>query len=166
MAGGASDAIRSASAPDSDGAASPERAPPPELTQAAKELGQAGLEVGRSAWDVVRHFRTLFAADLSLSRSAFGLTLAWTGGAIALGASAWLMLMTLLVLWLQSTGWVGWMGAVAIPALLSAAGAAACAWFAAKYFEDTRLDATRRQLEKLGMAEDPQRVEQTPERLP
>ena len=161
MAAGVSDATRPAT--PGTGAANDE---PPELTQAAKDLGQAGIEVGRSAWEVVRHFRTLFAAYLSLSRSALGLTLAWTGAAIALGASAWLLAMTLLVLFLQSTGWVGWQGAVLLPALVSGALAAFCAWRAMVIFEDTRLDATRRQLEKLGMGEDPERVEAAPERLP
>lgn len=140
--------------------------PPPELQQAAKDLGQAGIEVGRSAWDVVRHFRTLFAADLALSRVAFGVALAWAGVAIVLGASAWLLAMVSVVLWLQSTGWVGWQGAVLIPAAVSAAGGAACVWFAVKAFADTSLNATRRQLVKLGMAEDPERVEQNPELLP
>lgn len=162
MAAGVSDATRPAT-PDS-GAANDE--PPPELQQAAKDLGQAGIEVGRSAWGVVRHFRTLLAADLALSRVAFGVTLAWAGVAIVLGASAWLLAMVSVVLWLQSTGWVGWQGAVLIPAIVSAAGGAVCVRFAAKAFADTSLNATRRQLVKLGMAEDPERVEQNPEQLP
>lgn len=162
MAAGVSDATRPAN-PGTDGAATEE---PPELGQAAKDLGQAGIEVGRSAWEVVHHFRTLLSADLALSRVAFGVTLAWAGVAIVLGASAWLLAMALLVLWLQSTGWVGWQGAVLLPALVSAAGAAVCVWFAVKAFADTSLIATRRQLVRLGLSEDPERVEQNPERLP
>lgn len=165
MAGRVSDAPRHQFAPGETAADVPS-GDPPELAQAAKLLGQAGIEVGRSAWESVRHLRTLFAADLSLSRSAFGLTLAWAGAGIALGASAWLMLMTLVVLWLQSSGWVGWVGAVTLPAIVSAAGAALCVWKAVQVFGDTRLDATRRQLEKLGMAEDPEKMEQAPEQLP
>lgn len=164
MAASAPDALRQSSG--SSAGASESSGAPPDLGLAAKQLGQAGVEVGRSAWDVLRLFRTLFAADLSLSRSAFGLTLAWAGGAIALGASAWLLTMTLLVLWLQASGWVGWVGAVTIPAIVSAIGAGFCVWRAVEVFGDTRLDATRRQLEKLGMGEDPEQVEAAPERLP
>jgi uncharacterized membrane protein YqjE len=165
MAGRVSDAPRHHFAPGETAADVPS-GNPPDVAQAAKLLGQAGVEVGRSAWEAMRHLRTLFAADLSLSRSAFGMTLAWAGAGIALGASAWLFFMTLLVLWLQSTGWVGWVGAVTLPAVVSAIGAAICVWRAVDVFGDTRLDATRRQLEKLGMAEDPEHVEKAPEQLP
>lgn len=139
-------------------------ADPPELTQAAKELGQAGLEVGRSAWQTLVLFRRLVAADLALSRSAFGLTLAFAGAAIALGASAWLLLMTLMVLALNATG-LGWMASVAIPAVLSGVGAAVFAWRASIIFGDTGFKASRRQLARLGMAEDPEHVEEHPEQV-
>lgn len=151
-----------------DGTASDGAAPadPPELIRAAKDLGQAGMDVGRSAWGVLTAFRALVAADISLSRSAFGLTLFFTGLAIVFGASAWLMLMTTLVLALHASGWMGWIGAVVIPALLSLVGAAACAWRASKVFGDTRLDASRRQLARLSLAEDPAEIEENPERVP
>jgi uncharacterized membrane protein YqjE len=152
--------------PASDGDPGATRPEPPELKRAAVDLGHTGVELGRSAWKVLGGFRALLAADLSLSRSAFGLTLAYTGVAIALGASAWLLLMTLIVLGLQSTGWVGWFGAVLVPALLSGAGAAWCAWRATKVFEDTTLAATRRQLARLDLGEDPEEVERHPERVP
>jgi hypothetical protein len=141
-------------------------ADPPPLSQAAKDVGQAGLEVGKSAWAVVTSFRSLVAADLSLSRSAFGLTLAYAGVAIALGASAWLLLMAVLVMILQGTGWVGWIGSLAIPAVLSLGGAGAFAWRASKVFTDTRLDATRRQLSRFSLAEDPADIERHPEKVP
>lgn len=124
------------------------------------------MDVGRSAWGVLAAFRSLVAADFSLSRSAFGLTLFYTGVAIALGASAWLLLMTILVLALQASGWMGWIGAVALPAVLSLIGAAAFAWRASVIFGDTRLDASRRQLARFSLAEDPEEIEDNPERVP
>lgn len=123
------------------------------------------MDVGRSAWGVLTAFRALVAADISLSRSAFGLTLFYTGLAIVFGASAWLLLMTTLVLALHASG-LGWIGAVAIPAVLSLVGAAGCAWRASIVFGDTRLDASRRQLARLSLAEDPQDIEENPERVP
>jgi uncharacterized membrane protein YqjE len=140
-------------------------ADPPELSQAAQDLGRAALGAGRSAWHVTKTFRTLLAADLSLSRSALGMTLAFAAVGIVLGASAWLLLMTLLVVALRELG-LGWLVAIAIPALLSLAGAALCMWRASIAFADTRLNATRRQLARFGLGEDPAALERHPEHLP
>lgn len=137
---------------------------PPELSQAAEDIAKAGLEAGRSAWGVATSFRTLVAADIALSRSAFGLTLAYTGAAIALGASAWLLLMGVLVLSLQATG-LALVWALLLPALLSATGAGICGYIASRVFTDTRLSATRRQLANLGLANDPAKIESDPEHV-
>lgn len=138
---------------------------PPPLTQAAQDLGRAGVESGRAAWSVLGGLRQLFAADLALSRSALGLTLAWAGAAIALGASAWLLLMALLVLALHNGLGFGWIAAFAWPAVVSLLGTALAGWRAARVFDDTRLNATRRQLARLGWGEDPAEVEREPERV-
>jgi uncharacterized membrane protein YqjE len=138
---------------------------PPALAQAAQDLGRAGVESGRAAWDVLGAIRKLFAADLALSRSAFGLTLAWAGAAIALGASAWLLLMGLLVLVLHDALGMSWIAAMLLPALVSLLGAGLAGWRAARVFDDTRLNATRRQLARLGWGEDPAEVEREPERV-
>lgn len=137
---------------------------PPPLTQAARDIGRAGVESGRAAWEAVGALRKLVAADFALSRSAFGLTLAWAGVGIALGASAWLLLMGLLVLGLHELG-LGWIAALSLPALVSLGGAGLAGWRAAQVFDDTRLNATRRQLAHLGWGEDPVAVERDPERL-
>jgi uncharacterized membrane protein YqjE len=157
-------------APASDAGATSTSSPPPaeappDLLDAAKRIGDAARDAGQSAWQVATSFRSLVAADLALSRSAFGLTLVYTGIAIALGASAWLLLMGVLVLALQSTG-LSLLWSLALPALLSATGAAICTWIGSKVFEDTQLRATRRQLARLGLAEDPAQVEREPERVP
>ena len=141
------------------------RPDPPELTLAAKQIGEAGVAVGRSLWGVATAFRALVAADLSLSRSAFGMTLALTGVAIVFGASAWLLLMALAVFSLQSAG-LSLVAAVAVPALFSLFAAIAAAWAAIRVFGDTRLNATRRQLARFSLAEDPEHVQAHPERVP
>lgn len=158
------------SAPAADAGATspsldPEAGPAPDLIDAAKNIGNATRDAGKSAWQVATSFRSLIAADLALSRSAFGLTLVYVGIAIALGASAWLLLMGVLVLALQSTG-LSLMWSLGLPALLSATGAGICTWIGSKVFEDTQLRATRRQLARLGLAEDPEHVEREPERVP
>jgi hypothetical protein len=131
------------------------RADPPELTRAAQEIGSAGMQAGRSAWGIVTSFRRLVAADLALSRSAFGLTLAYTAGAIVLGASAWMFLMAAVVLGLQELG-LPLVWAVLIPGLASGIGAGVVAFAGSRIFEHTRLDATRRQLARFGWAGDPE----------
>ncbi|RZA15670.1 MAG: phage holin family protein, partial [Lysobacteraceae bacterium] len=68
--------------------------------QAAPDLGEALHALGadsraglKAASDSLKALRILVAADFSLARSAFGRALAFTGVAIAFGASAWLLLM-------------------------------------------------------------------------
>ena len=138
---------------------------PPPLMQTAEKLGHAGKESVSAAWELLGAFRRLFAADLALSRSAFGLTLAWAGVAIALGASAWLLLMAWVVVLLHEAAGLSWSGAVAVPAQVSLLGAAGAAWWASRVFDDTRLNATRRQLARFGLGEDPADVEREPERV-
>ena len=158
------------SAPASDAGASsaspgPSSDAAPDLVDAAKNIGNATREAGRSAWQVATSFRSLVAADFALSRSAFGLTLVYAGIAIATGASAWLLMMAVLVVALQSTG-LSLLWSLALPALLSAVGAGICTWIGSKVFEDTQMRATRRQLARIGLAEDPEQVEREPERMP
>ena len=134
-----------------DGGEAPRRAQ--HIDDAVRELGAAGratLEAGR---DAGKAFRILFAADVSLARSAFGRTLALTGVAIAFGASAWLLLMAALIVGLSRGLGVPWALSLLLTALLSVAVTAIAAWMATRYFEHTRLKATRRQLARLGIGE-------------
>lgn len=123
------------------------------IAEALRELGAGGratLEAGR---DAGKALRILLAADISLARSAFGRTLAFTAVAIAFGASAWLLLMATLVVGLsRGLGW-SWPLALLATAGLSVAVTVAAAWRALRYFEHTRLQATRRQLARLGIGE-------------
>ena len=126
---------------------------PPSIDDAVRELrdtGKATLSAGR---DAGKALRILLSADVSLARSAFGRTLAFTGVAIAFGASAWLLLMAALVTWLGAGLGMPWSLAMLLTAVLSAVAAAVGTWIAMRYFEHTRMKASRRQLARLGFGE-------------
>ena len=73
--------------------------------------------------------------------------------AIAFGASAWLLLMaTLIVALSRSLGWP-WSLSLLLTAGLSVAITLLAAWGASRYFEHTRMQATRRQFARLGLGE-------------
>lgn len=132
---------------------SPGEAPPaPDLAEALKELGASGRAGLSAAGDAAKALRILVAADISLARSAFGRTLAFTAVAIAFGASAWLLLMAAMIAALQSIGF-SWLLALLFAAALSVAITLYAGWRAMRYFEHTRLKATRRQFARLGLGE-------------
>jgi hypothetical protein len=118
-----------------------------------KELGASGRATWDAGRDAGKAFRILLSADISLARSAFGRSLAFTGVAIAFGASAWLLLMAALIAALSiSLGWP-WALSLLLTGTLSLVIAGAGGWTAMRYFEHTRLKATRRQLARLGIGE-------------
>jgi len=82
------------------------------IEESLRELGATGRATWEAGRDASKAFRILLSADISLARSAFGRTLAFTGVAIAFGASAWLLLMAALIAWL-SMG-LGWPWALAL----------------------------------------------------
>ncbi|HVR82002.1 MAG TPA: phage holin family protein [Luteimonas sp.] len=136
---------------DGDSGGDRERAPGVE--ESLRQLGATGRATWTAGRDASKAFRILLAADVSLARSAFGRTLAFTGFAIAFGASAWLLLMAALIAWLSlGLGWA-WSLSLLLTAALSAAVTAVGGWMAMRYFENTRLQATRRQLARLGIGE-------------
>ncbi|WP_447937682.1 phage holin family protein [Thermomonas fusca] len=120
-----------------------------ETLRGLRDEGRAGL---KAAGDAAKALRILLAADISLARSAFGRTLAFTGVAIAFGASSWLLLMAAMVAAMQVAG-LSWMLALLIAAALSIGATVAATWAAIHYFEHTRMKATRRQLARLGIGE-------------
>lgn len=140
------------------GAARPDRAKPgagkaPGIDEAFAKLRDSGRATWGAGNDAFKAFRILFAADVSLARSAFGRTLALTGVAIAFGASCWLLLMAALVTWLARGVGLSFPLALLLCALLSAAITGWAVWQAQRYFEHTRMQATRRQLARLGIGE-------------
>ena len=152
---GAADSAAADSAAADSGAGVPGAGDPapPDLAESLRQVGAAGRASLGAAGDAAKAFRTLLIADVSLARSALGRTLALTGVAIAFGASAWLLLMATLIVYLtRGLGW-SWSLALLGTALLSLAITAIAAWQGMRYFEHTRLQATRRQLARLGIGE-------------
>lgn len=124
-----------------------------DLLESFRQVGASGQAGLAAASDVTKAMRKLVSADVSLARSAFGRTLAFTGVAIAFGASAWLLLMAALIVALNSgLGW-SWPVALLSTALLSIVLTVLAGWWAMRYFEHTRMKATRRQLARLGIGE-------------
>jgi hypothetical protein len=125
----------------------------PDVAEALREFGASGRAGLKAANDAAKALRILIAAVFSLARSAFGRTLALTGVAIAFGASSWLLLMaTLIVALSHGLGWP-WPLSLLLTAALSVAATALAAWWATRYFEHTRMRATRRQFARLGLGE-------------
>lgn len=131
----------------------PGTGPGPDIVEALREFS-AGSKAGyKAATDVAKSLRILLAADLSLARSAFGRTLAFTGAAIAFGASSWLLLMATLIVFLtRELGW-SWPLSLLVTALVSCIATGLAGWMATRYFEHTRMRATRRQFARLGVGE-------------
>ena len=125
----------------------------PDVAETLRRLGASGRATLTAGRDAATAFRILLLADISLARSAFGRTLAFTGVAIAFGASAWLLLMAALIAWLSlGVGWA-WSLSLLLAAALSLVITAIAGWMSMRYFEHTRLQATRRQLARLGVGE-------------
>lgn len=136
-----------------DGGDNAPPSPAPDLGESLRQLGATGRAGLGAGVDAAKAFRNLLAADLSLARSALGRALAFTGMAIAFGASAWLLLMATLVVFLSDgLGWP-WALSLLLTALVSLGITAFGGWSAMRYFEHTRLQATRRQLARLGLDE-------------
>lgn len=142
----ADESPRNGQAPPGPGAA-------PDLSASLHALGDDARAGLKAASDAAKALRILVAADVSLARSAFGRTLAFTGVAIAFGASTWLLLMAALVVWMSNGwGWT-WASSMLVTALVSALVTGAAGWAATRYFDHTRMKATRRQLARLGVGE-------------
>ena len=126
---------------------------PPDLGEAIREVGAAARAGLSEAGNAAKAFRTLLAADVSLARSAFGRAMALTGVAIVFGASCWLLLMATLIVFLSRQLGLPWAASLLICALLSGAVTLWAAWLADRSFDHTRMQATRRQLARLGIGE-------------
>lgn len=125
----------------------------PELSETLRQIGITGRASLSAVGDTAKSLRALVAADVSLARSALGRSLAMTGVAIVCGASSWLFMMAALVVFLNGVAGWSWPTAMLIPAALSLAITCFASWRAAHFFEHTRMDATRRQLARLGIGE-------------
>lgn len=127
-------------------------APAPDLAESLRDIGSTAKASLGAAADSARALRSLLAADLSLARSALGRALAFAGVAVVFGASAWLFLMATLVAALRNFG-ISWLMSMLIAAGLSLIVTAYAGLRAMHYFDHTRMQATRRQLARLGIGE-------------
>ncbi|MDQ3228901.1 MAG: phage holin family protein [Pseudomonadota bacterium] len=125
----------------------------PPIEESLRQVRDAGRSVWAAGNDASKAFRVLLAADVSLARSAFGRTLALTGVAITFGASGWLLLMAALIVGMSRGLGVPWGVSMVICAVVSLIAAGVAAWYGQRYFEHTRMQATRRQLARLGVGE-------------
>ncbi len=125
----------------------------PDLAESLRQVGAAGRSGLDAATDSARALRGLIWADLALARSALGRALACSGIALAFGVSSWLLLASALVVWLsRGLGW-SWQLALLVCGGVSLAVTLVAGWRALHYFEHTRLRATLRQLQRLGIGE-------------
>ena len=137
------------------GGPEPGHTPPPtpdlaDTLRALRDSGKAGVV---AAGDAAKALRDLVAADVSLARSAAGRSAVFAGVAVMFGVSAWLLLMTALIVVLSNQIGLPWWMSLAGCGLLSLLGAWLSLQKATDYFEHTRLKATRRQLARLGIGE-------------
>lgn len=127
--------------------------PTPDLADSLRELRESGLAGIGAAGDAAKALRELVAADVSLARSAAGRSAVFAGVAVMFGVSAWLLLMTAVIVVLSNQVGLPWWLSLAGCGLLSALAAWLALRKAEDYFEHTRLKATRRQLARLGIGE-------------
>lgn len=124
-----------------------------ELLESFRQVGSSGQAGLAAARDATKAMRTLVAADVSLARSALGRALALTSVAIVFGVVAGLMLSAALVMGMsRGLGMPVWASLLLTGTLCSLATGYA-GWRAMRYFEHTRMKATRRQLARLGIGE-------------
>lgn len=129
-------------------------APAPGLEESIRQVGSAGRETLDSARHTLRSLRRLASADFALARSAFGRALAWSGVAIVFGASAWLLLAATLVALLRALG-LSWLVSLLLTALASLLVTGYAIWRVSYFFHHTGMHATRRQLSRLGLFDEP-----------
>lgn len=127
--------------------------PTPDLADTLRALRDSGKAGVVAAGDAAKALRDLVAADVSLARSAAGRSAVFAGVAVMFGVSAWLLLMTALIVVLSNQIGLPWWMSLAGCGLLSLLGAWLSLQKATDYFEHTRLKATRRQLARLGIGE-------------
>ena len=124
-----------------------------DLLEAFRQVGETGRAGFDAARDSAKAMRTLVAADVSLARSAFGRTLAFTGVAIVFGSVSGLLITAALVAVMALKFGMPWSLSLVLVGLACLLLAGLAGWRAMAYFEHTRMKATRRQLARLGIGE-------------
>ena len=147
-----SEGERNAGPSDPDGQGADGSAP--SLAESIEDVGQAGRAALGASADALRALRTLASADLALARSAMGRGLAWTGVAVVFGASAWLLATAAGVALMQWAG-LSWLASLSLAALFNLAITALAVWRTSRFFDYMGMHATRRQLSRMGLFDEP-----------
>nr|WP_275584564.1 phage holin family protein [Stenotrophomonas sp. NLF4-10] len=124
------------------------------MEESIRQVGDAGRETLQSARQTLRSLRRLASADFAMARSAFGRALAWSGVAIVFGASAWLLLAATMIAFLHYVG-LSWFVSLLLTSLASLAVTGWAIWRVSYFFHHTGMHATRRQLSRLGLFDEP-----------
>ena len=127
---------------------------PPHLDESVRRIGSAGRATLDAALDTGRAMRRLVFADLALARSSMGRALAWFAVAIVFGASAWLLVAGALIALLHAFGW-SWLLSLAVCSGLSLVVTGFAAWRVSTFFNHAGMHATRRQLARFGIGDEP-----------
>ncbi len=133
-----------------DGPAAADQEPPPHLDESVRRVGAAGRETFGAGRDTFRALRRLVGADIALARGAIVRALPWAVLAVVFAFSTWLMLLAVLVAAFHALG-LGWLAATALAAVVSLLATGLAGWRAATYLRHAGLQATRRQLSRLGI---------------
>ena len=139
--------------PDSAGEAGADQEPAPHLDESVRRVAAAGRDTVGAGRDTARALRRLLGADLALARGAIVRALPWAAMALVFAFSTWLMLLAAMVAALHALG-LGWLAASALAAVISLAATGLAGWRAAAYLRHAGLQATRRQLVRLGLLKD------------
>lgn len=126
----------------------------PPLDESIRAVGNAGRATVDAAGETLRALRSLLSADIALARSALGRGIAWAGVAIVFGASVWLLATAASVALMQRFG-LSWLESLSIAAVFNLAVTGLAAWRTARFFDYMGLHATRRQLSRLGLFDEP-----------
>lgn len=126
----------------------------PPLDESLRQVTRASKATAEAARHSVRSLRRLASVDFALARSAFGRALAWAGVGIVLGGSAWLLTAATLIALMQSWG-MSWLHALLVTSVVSLVVTVFAIWRVSYFFHHTGMHATRRQLSRLGLFDEP-----------
>ncbi|KRG71720.1 hypothetical protein [Pseudoxanthomonas dokdonensis] len=139
--------------PDEAAAEAAAKAAKPGIDDSFRQVTAAGKETLGGARDSARALRKLLFADIALARAALGRALIWTCVAIVFGASGWLLSAAAAIALLRSSG-LSWTQAMTAAAVFSLLVTCFGAWRVKHYFDHAGLQATRRQLVRMGLMDE------------
>lgn len=122
----------------------------PDLEQSLRNAANAAWAALGSGKATMVALRRLFFYDIAMARSACGHGVLWTCMLVIFGATSWLLLAGTLIALLQWFG-LSWLQSVFFTALASLVMTGIALWRAIHFFELMSLQATRRQLQQLGI---------------